>query len=601
MTILQSLVALYDRLARRGETISTPGYAPVRIGFVLEIDADGTPLDLIDIRDHSERKPVAPWLMMPSVSRTSGIRPAFLWDKTAYVFGITGVEGLDDDGKRIVPGQGKRTLDEHQSFRLEHQQVLSENEDIGLAALRRFVEGWSPEQWVARGYPSDAIDQNIAFRLQGDRLRIDESEEARRLTAARVQAGSAIASCLVTGKEAPYAELQPQFKGVLGAQSSGASLVSFNAGAFESYGRKDGANAPVSEEAAFKYGAALNWLLDRANARRFRLGETTVVFWADERPDAGGEVAAAAAEDVLWAEFGSAADQDVDQEDAAVIATGLQNVKELRKAPDASKLQAETRIHILGLSPNSGRIAVRFWLVDTYGHLSQNLERHKRGMKLLPAPPNPDQKAYALLCEIAVQRDAKNIPPRLAGELARAILTGGHYPRTLLTAVVARIRSDKTVNPVRAALCKAIINREHDEEVVPVAIHTESDDGAYNLGRLFAAYEYAEKGVADRNATIRDKFIGSASATPRRVFPILMRGYEHNASALAKSEGNKRGAGVKAARTISQILDRFGAEMPFPTSLTLDEQGRFFVGYYHQMSALYTKSNVDAAAADATE
>lgn len=191
---------------------------------------------------------------------------------------------------------------------------------------------------------------------------------------------------------------------------------------------------------------------------------------------------------------------------------------------------------------------------------------------------------------------AENISPRLGGELARAILTGDRYPRTLFAGVIGRMRADKTINAARAALCKAVINRDielsnSEKEVVPVALDPDSHDPAYNLGRLFATYEYAERAVADRNATIRDKFIGAASATPRRVFPMLMRGYEHNASALAKGDGNQRGSGVKAAKVVGQILERFdGRDVAFPTSLALESQGRFFVGYYHQNRALYTKS-----------
>lgn len=593
MTILQSLVALYDRLDRRSEA-PKPGYAPVRIAYVLEIDGDGTPLGLIDIRSHDERRSVAPTLLMPAVSRTSGIKPAFLWDKTAYVFGVIGVED-ETAGNKLIPGQGKRTLDEHDAFRREHIEALRHSDDPGLKALERFMEQWSPEQWVERGFSSEALDTNIAFRLKGDRQRIDEREAARRLVEQRAIASSANAMCLVTGNVAPFAQLQPQFKGVTGAQSSGAPLVSFNADAFESYDRKSGANAPVSEAAAFKYGAALNWLLDRNNARSFRLGETTVVFWADDKDAGVGEAAATEAEKVFWSEFGTDAEPepDADAEDAATIGAELQKVRALRGPPDISKLRPDTRVHILGLSPNAGRIAVRFWLVDTFGQLAENLKRHKRDMSIEPPDRNPNQKAYALLCETAVLRKRENIPPRLGGELARAILTGGRYPRTLLTSVIGRIRADKEINAARAGLCKAIINRDHDEEVIPVALKPESDDSAYNLGRLFAAYEYAERSVADRNATIRAKYIGAASATPRRVFPILMRGHEHNATALSKGEGNQRGAGVKVAKTISQILERFGGDAAFPTALRLEEQSRFFVGYYHQMAALYTKATAD--------
>ena len=269
--ILQSLVGLYDRLERRGELVPQQGYGPVRIGFVLEIAPDGEPLGLIDRRDQSQKKPVAPLLMVPAVARTSGIKPAFLWDKTSYVFGITACspDGAEEGDKSVVPGQGKRTAEEHQAFRVLHWDALSDADDGGLVALRLFLERWTPDQWAARGFKNDALDQNIAFRLRGEDIRIDERHAARELVRAREVSAGQSAHCLITGRQAPFAVLQPKFKGVMGAQSSGAPLVSFNADAFESYGKEQGANAPVSEDAAFRYGELGLELLDKFQVREY--------------------------------------------------------------------------------------------------------------------------------------------------------------------------------------------------------------------------------------------------------------------------------------------------------------------------------------------
>ena len=629
--ILQSLVGFYDRLARRGEQVPQQGYSPVRIGFVLEIARDGAPLAMIDRRDHTQRKPVAPNFMVPTVARTSGIKSAFLWDKTSYAFGVTSTkpEGAADDDKSVVPGQGKRTAEEHQAFRAAHMDALADAVDEGLRALRLFVERWTPDQWMARNFDAAALDQNIAFRLQGDEPRIDQRPAARDLVRTRTADDGPLAHCLITGRQAPFAVLQPKFKGVMGAQSSGAPLVSFNADAFESYGKEQGANAPVSEVAAFRYGAALNWLLDRANSRSFRLGETTLVFWADEAPGDDGEATALTAEEAILAEFATPKDaeteiveaddreesdwsdhaplRDADAETVDIVRGDTENIRTQRKAPDINAIPAGARLHMLGLSPNSGRIAVRVWLDGTYGQFAENIARHHCHMEIEPPDKPVRKKPFALLYETAVLGKAENIPPRLGGELARAILTGERYPRTLFASVIGRMRADKTINAARAAICKAVINRDvelskNEKEVVPVALDPDSSDPAYNLGRLFAAYEYAERSVADRNATIRDKFIGAASATPRRVFPLLMRGYEHNASALAKGDGNQRGSGVKAAKVVGQILERFdGRDVAFPTSLTLESQGRFFVGYYHQNRALYTAKGDSATDASAIE
>ncbi len=596
MTILQALNDFYGRLEKRGEAgLPQPGYEPVRIGFVLEITAAGKPLELIDIRERSGKKPSAEKFLMPAIARTSGIKPAFLWDKTAYLFGLVATEGKDEEGKKLIlPGQGKRTAKEHQAFVEAHREALQGQEDEGLKALLAFIESWSPEQWVERGFSNEALDQNIAFRLKGDAQWINQRPAARQFIAGQQEENDRFGICLVAGDSAALADKQPQFKGVLGAQSSGAPIVSFNSDAYESYGKSMGANAPVSERAAFRYGAALNWLLDRKNNRCLRLGEATLVYWADENEV--GEEAANKVELAWGGMFEPSEDEkDIDKEQAHVMGVEIDKSATGRAAADRSKLDPATRLHILALSPNAGRIAVRFWLVDTFGHLEKNLRQHEQDLAIEPpAFGGKKPKAWALLYETAVQRKAENIPPRLGGELMQAILTGNRYPHSFLTAVIGRIRADHDINGPRAAILKAVINRnnrknELTKEDIPVSLKEDSQDEAYNLGRLFAAYEYAESSAAKRNATIKDKYIGSASATPRRVFPILMRGFETNLSKLAKGDGNQRGSGVKVAKTVTQILDLFEGGQSFRTSLKLEEQARFFVGYYHQNAAMYVK------------
>lgn len=599
MTILQALNKFYARLDRRGDAPKR-GYMPVRIGFVLEISADGTPGRLIDIRDKSKKTAISEKFLMPGISRTSGIKSAFMWDKTAYVFGVAGIEETIDGKKAILPGQKKRTLQEHQAFVELHEERLGKIDDEGASALLAFLQNWAPENWDQSGFNNEALDQNIAFRLKGDDDRIDQRAAVMQVVGNLQGQQGESAMCLIEGTNAAFVENHPQFKGVIGAQSSGAPIVSFNSDAYESFGKSRGANAPVSQQAAFRYGAALNWLLDRDNGRCLRMGEATVVFWADEKDV--GEDAANNAEEFFDAPFGSNTKEpdpvatDPDKNQAEIIKTELANAASGRAAPDEAELKPETRMHILALSPNAGRIAVRFWLTDTFGHLRENLLQHERDLALEPSAFKGKPKAWALLYETAAQHKEKNIPSRLGGEMMQAILTGQRYPRTFLTAVIGRIRADKNLSGVRAAILKATINRdlrknERDEtkEGIPMALAENSSNQAYNLGRLFAAYEYAEKSVAKRNATIKDKFIGSASATPQRIFPIIMRGYEHNVSKLAKGSDHQRGSGVRVAQVVSQILGLFEGDADFPTALKLEDQARFFVGYYHQNAAMYAK------------
>ena len=226
-------------------------------------------------------------LVPQPTKRTSGVAPNFLWDKTAYALGVTA-------------GEDKRTAREHEAFVETHRRLIGGNSDEGLRALLRFLESWS----ATLGWPGEMKDQNIVFALESERLRnihIHNRPAARSLWARLCANGDkSEAVCLVTGERGPIARLHPAIKGVWGAQSSGASLVSFNLEAFTSYGHEQGENAPVSEAAAFAYTTALNHFLERDSAQRIQIGDASTVFWAD-----GFDAAAKEAEGVFAALLGA--------------------------------------------------------------------------------------------------------------------------------------------------------------------------------------------------------------------------------------------------------------------------------------------------------
>ena len=629
MTLLTALNDLYHRLAMRGE-VAPPGYAPAKIGFEVVLTPEGSVRELADLRrvDGKQMRPRDD-IMAPALegARTSGIKPLFLWDKTAYTLGVTNVAAK---GQPPEPGQGKRTAQEHQAFVDFHQDMLAGTEDPGLRAFLAFLDQWRPEMFAERGFPTDALDQNLVFRLQGEREHLHDRPDAKRLWTAADTGDQDNGFCLVTGQTAPIARLHPMLKGVPGAQSSGASLVSFNAASFTSYNLDDGQNAPVSTEAAFAYTTALNWLLahqsvrvgDRSRSveveddaqhsgkRRITVGDTVVVFWADASQV--GEDQAILAEDWVadWLSGADADDPEADNLDATEAGRmrgPMTDIAQARAVDDLDPgVNPATRMYVLGLAPNAARISVRFWLVDTFGSLARNLLQHTEDLKLDPPPWKGRPVAWQLAAETALQGKTANVSPRLGGEIMRAILTGQPYPRSLLTGVIGRVRADGAISGRRAAICKAVVNRalgEHSEERrCPVSLKRDSDDVAYTLGRLFAVYAYAESSFATRGATLRDKYAGAASATPRRVFPLLMRGYEHNRSALIKSPDSlKRGSGIKADREVTEIIDRFDGDVPLPDTLKAEDQARFFVGFYHQHQALYQKKAEDAAEPDPTQ
>ena len=273
MSALASLVRAYDRLAERGEAPAF-GYSVEKIGFLIPLNDDGTVAGApIDLREGEGKKKAPRLILAPQpTKRTSGIAPNFLWDKTSYALGVTA-------------GEGRRTSEEHAAFVTRHKELLRNLDDEGLKALLRFLETWSPEDFTNLGWPDEMKDQNVVFSLESQRLkniRIHDRPAARALWARLCSEDKkSEAACLVTGEHGPVARLHPAIKGVWGAQSSGASLVSFNIDAFTSYGHEQGDNAPVSEAAAFAYTTALNHFLERDSGHRVQIGDASTVFWAD--------------------------------------------------------------------------------------------------------------------------------------------------------------------------------------------------------------------------------------------------------------------------------------------------------------------------------
>ena len=595
MTILSELVGLYERM-RNDRKVPEPGYSIEKISFSLVIDAEGEPLRLSDIRSLTGKKPFPIPMSVPAaVTRTVGIKPNRFWDKTAYVFGVTAVEDTDaDDNTFTVIGQGKRTVKEHTSFINTHLELLKEEEDPGLYALRRFLENWEPEKYRHLDWPIDALDKNIVFQFDyGHGLKYLHNCPTV-LSLITVPSTNASSLCLVTGEMEPASRLHPSIKGVIGAKSSGASLVSYNDDAYESFGKSQGYNAPVSEYAAFAYGSALNALLQRKPAhsleQNVRIGDTTVVFWAEAE-----KAEKASFHELLMGKILSPPPDD--ESEMNKLRAELDDIAQGRATN--SSLNRDTKIFILGLAPNAARLSVRFWHPSTFGEFTDNVRQFWTDLCIEPTrgwkgPP----AVWSLLYETAIRVDSKpkpeTIPPLLGGEIMRAVLGGKPLPRMLLAAVVRRVRADGEINGRRAAICKAVINRAIDKfhnysysekEAIPVSLDPDNLNPAYRLGRLFAVLERAQSAALPGvNATIKDRYFAAASATPARVFPLLIKNTTHHLTLLKKGENG--GLGHWLEKEIGTIW--LGLDVDMPAALTLEDQGRFIAGYYHQR---WTKSD----------
>lgn len=589
MTVLQALCGYYERMAARGEA-EAPGYSREKIGFVLVLDAEGRAIDKEDLREQSGRKLVPRLLEVPAaIKRTVGIAPNLLWDKSAYVLGRTA-------------GDGHRTAEEHAAFRKLHLKLLADADDAGLLALRRFLEAWTPERFDAPPFVPDMLDTNIVFRLDGDAVFLHQRPAAQALVAAQVGSGGTPRLCLVTGEVAPVVRLHPVIKGVQGAQSSGAALVSFNLDAFTSYGQEQGTNAPTSEVAAFRYGAALNRMLDRGSANRLArpVGDTTVVFWADA--SGAGEEAARAAEDAFAALVNpppAPDDPAADKPQTAALRAAVRQLADGRPVEGLfPQVDAGVRFHVLGLAPNAARLSVRFWVENSFARFAEALGAHYHDLALDPPPWRATLPSVArlLVKTTAVQEKFENIPPLLAGEVLRAILTGAPYPRSLLAAAIMRLRAgDDAANGWHAAVLRAVLAREarllHRKEEPPVSLDRDCPNAAYQLGRLFALLEAAQRmALGNVNAGIRDRYFGAASATPASVFPLLLRGVQNHLSKLRKE---KTGFSIWIEKEMEQIVDHLPPALP--RSLRLEDQGRFAIGYYHQRRGKVEGRAVDEA------
>ena len=581
MSVLASLARAYDR--RPG---AAPfGYSPERIGALISLRADGTVASVIDLRNGAGRKRQAPALLVPQgVKRTVAISPNFLWDKTAYALGLTA-------------GEGKRTAQEHGAFRERHAEWLAGTDDKGLVAFLRFLEGWSSEGPMPQGWTEDLRDQNVAFTLEADRLSnvfLHDRPAARETwRAVSGSAGKTASVCLVSGRPGPVARLHPSLKGVWGAQSSGASLVSFNLDAFESYGHAQGDNAPVSEAATFAYSTALNHFLTQNSGHRVQVGDTSTVFWAD-----ASDMEVSGAAESLFARLVGASDIPDDRDDAeAARAVGdkLDAIRQGRPLREVEpRLAQGVRFHVLGLAPNAARLSVRFYLEDEFGAIAANYQRFLTDLAIEPTLRAP-LALWRLLVELAVQGKRENVPPGLAGDWMRAILTGGRYPETLLAAALMRVRADQSVNALRAGIIKAVLMRNHQEKETLVARDVDNVSQAYQLGRLFAVLEAAQYAALGRvNAGIGDRYYASASSTPARVFAPLLRGLR-----VHIADARKRGRGGWIEPRVAEIMARLPPDLP--TSLRLIDQGRFAIGYYHEKSHRPNKADADAPLIEESE
>ncbi len=573
--ILQALKEYYDRKAAVNPGALAPsGFEWKEIPFVILLNKDGTPIRVENTVEGDGRKKRAKRFLVPQgVKKSCNIAANLLWGNAEYTLGMPDKNPVE------------RVKKQHAAF-IQKLGNFAASGDEGIQAVLNFLK--RPDkikllEAVCEGRPQDlfAKGANITFQLAGDSKIVAGREAVAKgiAGAASSTSGEAVGLCLVTGDRDITEKLHTAIKGVYGAQSSAANIVSFNLDAFRSFDKSQGANAPVGKRAAFAYTTALNHLLGKDSVQKLLVGDTTVVFWAQRKHEIERQLADF---------FGEPQRDDPDR--------GVKAVASLYKAIENGTFLNEenrrNRFYILGLSPNASRIAVRFWVVDTVAGIGRKIKRHFDDLRIVHGPAEKEVLSLKrLLASTAVLGKAENIPPKLAGDTVRAILEGTPYPHTLLQAAILRIGAERAITHPRAALIKASINRttRHKnpavEEELKMSLDENNTSIGYRLGRLFAVLERiqqeANPGI---NATIRDRFYGAASGTPAAVFGNLMRLKNHHLSKLP-SQGRR----IYFEKLLGEILSGVSAAAGFPAHLGLEEQGRFAIGYYHQQQNFFVR------------
>ena len=579
--ILPALVKHYENLAEK-EMVSKPGWCSAKVSYQIELSSAGEVKGIISLKSEEERgkKTVLTHQILPvpeMVTRSSGVSANFLCDNAKYLLGIS----RENDAKNK-----KRAEECFQAAKEKHLSLLEGAKGKMAKAICLFFEKWNPGSAmecpeIRENWEEITDGGNLIFGMEGDYAQDDL--EIKELWNNRKQEENEDIEgiCLVTGQRSEIARIHRGIKGVPGAQSSGAALVSFNASSFESYGKEQSYNAPVGKYAEYAYTTALNFLLsDREHS--LQIGDAMVVFWAES------------GEKDYQDAFMECMDPPTDnQEELKYLFEKVQSGGRIEIL--GNELNPEQKFYVLGLSPNAARLSVRFFYENSFGKILNNISEHYRRMEIVK--PNWETKEYLNVKELlfeTVNKKAKDKKPvsNMAAMTFRAILSGERYPARLYSDIMIRIRAEQEEGKLswrKIAILKTYLIRNCNwmEGEDYMGLNEESNDTAYVLGRLFAILEEIQ---AEANpgiqATIRDRYYNSACATPAAIFPVLIR--------LKNSHMKKLGREKESAKNyyeklFSDIIWKIDGEEGFPKRLSLEEQGKFAIGYYHQRQKKYEK------------
>jgi len=568
------LKALYDYY-NRCEGLAPEGYEYKELGFLIRISIDGVFRQIEDCR--IDKKHCKVFLVPQIVSRPgskAGMSPCLMWDNVNFVLGVPRDETPNPKGQYL------------DAFR-DNVAKLSERypDSVRITAVNKFYLKNDDVLLCLREDPhfNDLISTNkwVSFRVEGDTKIVAEDEILRKELNRNPEVGNSGQICMVTGKRAEIVRIHHKTP-LPGATF--ASLISFQkSSGFDSYGKKQAFNAPISVEAEFAYTTALNTLLGKQSRNKFSIGERIFLFWASNSKDSSRLV-----EESVFNMFGFADDNEDDPN------ARIEKVRQTFMSIYNGTLHTdnEDRFYILGLAPNSARIAVVYWSDTVLRDFACKILYHFDDMDIIDTRNHkiPYKGQKEILSAVTLGGKSGDATPNLPEAVVKSIFEGTPYPHTLLASCIRRIRAEQDVmpynNPCRVAIIKAYLNRLNDNnKKIQVMLDKENKNEGYLCGRLFAVLDKIQEDTYHINS-IRERYLNSASATPSAVFATILNLSSHH------SEKLNDGAKVFYEKLKQEIIAGLPAD-GFPAHLDLQNQGRFFVGYYHQRQDFFAKKDVN--------
>lgn len=557
--ILQELYNYYQRKAADPESNIAPmGFEWKEIPFIIVIDRDGKFVQFQDTRIAIGKKLRAKKFLVPQSpgKRTAGIRANLLWDNAEYILGLNNssnkkqnfIEKIEEKFPE-KPEEIKSIINFIENFdivEIERDKLFEEIKETNPFMTFKFAG----ENDIIIGHVKQFIEETD-----------NNDEDCKKV-------------CLLTGQKDVIEELHTPLKGIVGANTTGAYIVSYNQSAFRSFGKEKGFNAPVGKKAAFAYTTAVNILADKDSLNKLRLSDCTMLFWASEKTQF---------ESLFPFFFSNPSKDDPDR--------NSQEIKALFESVRTGKFdtEAKTAFHILGLSPNAARLSIRFRHTGVVKEFAEKIANHFSDLEIVRSK-NDEREYFSLfnlLSHVAFDYKIDNVPPNLAGSVIESVLDGTPYPITLQQQCIRRIRAEQKVNRIRSAILKACLNRKrrfyyNNQKEITMALDLTNTNQGYLCGRLFSVLEkIQEEAQPGINATIKDRYYGAASSTPVTVFGRLLNLTNHH---MGKLNPGRKTNMEKLMQSIIAGISSNG----MPAHLSLDDQSRFAIGYYHQRQDFFT-------------